>query len=156
MEKWLDGLAVLAVSVWAGGMWATGYLAVPVLFHALPDRMLAGMLAGQMFAVMAHVGMACALYLLSYGYWQAGRKMFADKISRVVVLMLLLTLLGQFGLQPMMAELKALAAPLDVMRSEFAPRFKMLHGAVSIMYLLQSLLAVVLVLKFTARGGRIS
>lgn len=155
MEKWFNGLAVLAVSVWAGGLWAIGYLAVPLLFRALPDRMLAGMLAGKLFAVMAHVGMACALYLLVHGYWRAGRKMFADKVSWVVVLMLLLTLLGQFGLQPMMAELKALAAPLDVMRSE-APRFKMLHGVASMVYLLQSLLAAVLVLKFSARAGRIS
>ena len=138
MKKVLNGLAVLAASAWAGGMWATGYLAVPVLFYAQPDRMLAGMLAGNMFAVMAYTGMACAAYLLAYGYWQSGRQMVAQKIYWVVALMLLLTLLGQFGLQPAMAELKALALPQEVMRSEFAPRFRLLHGAASIMYLLQT------------------
>lgn len=150
MEKLLHGLTVVVATAWAGGMWAIGYLAVPVLFQALPDRTLAGMLAGNMFTVMAYTGMVCATYLLAYGYWQSGRQMLAQKIYWLVALMLLLTLLGQFGLQPVMAELKAQALPLEVMHSEFAPRFRLLHGAASIMYLLQSLLAAVLVLKVAA------
>lgn len=150
MEKYLHGLAQVAASAWAGGMWAIGYLAVPVLFHSLPDRMLAGTLAGQMFAGMAYAGLGCGLYLLAYGYWQSGFKMVSQKFYWVVVAMLLLLILGQFGLQPLMAEVKTQALPLEVMHSGFAGRFKMLHGVASILYLLQSLLAVGLVLN-TAR-----
>jgi hypothetical protein len=62
--------------------------------------------------------------------------------------MLLCTVIGYFGLQPYMAELRAIAAQSggtmdDAMRS----RFGMLHGVASFIYLLHSLLAVGLVLK---------
>lgn len=156
MARFLHGLARVTLTIWAGGMWVVGYLAVPVLFNALPDRMLAGMLAGKMFAAMAWVGMLCAVYLLAYGYWQFGGKMRAQKIFWAIGAMLLLTVLGQFGLQPLMAELKAQALPLDVMHSEFYPRFKMLHGVASIIYLIQSLLAAILVLKFATPARSIS
>ena len=142
----MHGLAVLAATVWAGGVWAIGYLAVPLLFHALPDRMLAGMLAGQMFAGMAYAGLVCGLYLLLYGYLQYGSKMLVQRIFQVVLLMLLLLVVGQFGLQPAMAELKAEAWPVAVMHSDLAAQFRMLHGVASILYLLQSLLALLLVL----------
>lgn len=151
MEKYLHGLAQAAVSAWAGGMWAIGYLAVPLLFHALPDRMLAGALAGQLFAGMAYTGLGCGLYLLAYGYWQCGTEIWRKKIYRVVIAMLLAVILGQFALQPLMTQLKMEALPLDVMHSAFAGRFKMLHGVASVLYLLQSLLALGLVLGFSAR-----
>ncbi len=145
------GLAVIAASLWVGGMWAVGYLAVPLLFHALAqDRMLAGELAGGLFRGMAYAGVVCALYLLPYLAWRSGRKVLGLGMFRVIVVMLLLTLLGRFGFQPAMAQLKAQALPLDVMHSEFASRFSMLHGAASIAYLLQSLLGIVLLLKLHA------
>lgn len=148
MRNWPHGLAVISATLWVGGMWAIGYLAVPVLFHALPDnRMLAGALAGGVFAAMAYAGMACAAYLTGYILWRAGSKAFGLGIFRVLMVMLLLTLLGKFGLQPVMDGLKAQALPLDVMHSELADRFRMLHGVASIGYVLQSLLGIVLLLK---------
>ncbi|HTN95328.1 MAG TPA: DUF4149 domain-containing protein, partial [Gallionella sp.] len=58
MKIWLQHLAVLLTTAWVGGLWAVGYLAVPVLFYAQPDRQLAGMLAGKMFSLVAYLGMA--------------------------------------------------------------------------------------------------
>ena len=60
--------------------------------------------------------------------------------------MLLLVLIGQFGIQPAMAELKAQALPLDVMHSAQAGQFKALHGVASILYLVQSVLGLLLLL----------
>lgn len=148
MRRLSHGLAVLAVGLWAGCLWAIGYLAVPVLFHALPDRMLAGMLAGQMFTGVAYAGLACGFYLLLYGYSLYGNKLYMQKAYWLVILMLLLTLIGQFGLQPVMADIKVQALPLEVMQSEFAGRFRLLHGVAGVLYLSQSLLAAILVLKF--------
>lgn len=151
VEKLLHGLAVVAASVWTGGLWAIGYLAVPVLFHVLPEnRMLAGKLAGEIFGAMAYAGMACALYLLGYAAWRWGRKLLQSGIFWTITAMLLLTLLGHFGFQPLMAQLKADALPLDVMRSVYAAHFSMLHGAASLVYLLQSLLGIMLLLKIYA------
>src|SRR3569623_1849958 len=71
MNRWLfadarprpRGLLVaerLLLAVWVGGMLAVGYLAVPVLFHMLDDRVLAGALAGEMFRYMNGVGLVCS------------------------------------------------------------------------------------------------
>lgn len=64
-----------------------------------------------------------------------------------VLVMLLLVLAGHFGIQPILAELKADAMPADVMQSVFASRFKNWHGVASIAYVLQCLLGFVVVLK---------
>jgi hypothetical protein len=109
--------------------------------------MLAGMLAGKMFAAIAYLGMASALYLLIYALRQHGTAAFKLPTVRLVLAMLLLTLIGHCGLQPMMLELKALAAPLDVMHSDHAGRFKALHGVASVLYLIQSGLGGWLVLR---------
>ena len=133
--------------LWVGGTWAVGYLAVPVLFQALPDRQLAGVLAGKMFTLMAYIGIGCALYLLAYQLHQFGRLAWKQKSFWLVAAMLILLLIGQLGIQPIMLGLKAQAFPLDVMQSALASQFKILHGVSSILYLLQSLLGIWLVIS---------
>ena len=147
MRKIADGLSLLAITAWAGGLWGIGYIAVPVLFQTLPDRMLAGLLAGKMFTLMAWVGIAAGGYLLAYYLKTSGGAALKRAAFLAAAAMLLITLAMQFGIQPVMAGLKAQAAPLDVMHSELAGQFRMLHGVSSILYLVQSLLGVLLVLK---------
>lgn len=147
MKKFSDALALLAVTVWVGGLWGVGYVAVPVLFQAQPDRMLAGMLAGNMFTLLAWIGIACACLLLAQQLHASGSAAIRQTVFRAVAVMLLLTLVSQFGLQPVMTDLKAQAFPDDVMHSTFAGQFRMLHGVASVLYLVQSLLGIVLVLK---------
>jgi uncharacterized membrane protein len=144
-------LAVVATVLWVGGMWVVGYLAVPALFQSLPDRQLAGMLAGKMFSWMAFVGMVCGVYLLLYQAHPVRRAEAKRKLV-IVALMLLLLGIGQFLIQPVMADLKLQALPAEVMQSPFAGQFRMLHGTASILYLLQSLLGVaLLVVSFPKR-----
>jgi hypothetical protein len=133
-------LAVLAVVFWVGGLWAVGYLAVPVLFHSQPDRQLAGMLAGVMFERLGFVGIACGGYLLLYRLFIFSKAALREPLFLVTVAMLVISLSIQFGIQPHMAGLKAQALPLDVMDSAFAGQFKAWHGVSSILYLLESLL----------------
>ena len=140
-------LAALAITAWVGGLWAIGYLAVPALFHAQPDKQLAGMLAGQMFVWMGYLGMMCGVYLLIYRVSVFGKTAFRQSLFWVIVSMLLITLVLQFGIQPVMADLKAQALPANVMHSAFADRFNMLHGVSQAVYLIQSLLGVFLIIK---------
>ena len=140
-------LASLLITAWVGGLWAIGYLAVPVLFFAQPDRQLAGILAGQMFTLVAYLGLVCGMYLLLHHISLSGRAAFRLGLFWVVAVMLLITLVLQFGIQPVMADLKLQALPVDVMHSAFADRFKMLHGVSSILYLIQSLLGIFLVIR---------
>ena len=148
MNNLFDRLALLVVTAWVGGLWAIGYLAAPSLFHALADnRQLAGNLAGNLFTLMAYVGMASAFFLLAHRVARFGVAALRQGFFWAVVAMLLLALAGHFGIQPLMAQLKAQALPADVMQSVFRDRFATWHGVASIAYLVQSLLGVVLVLK---------
>jgi hypothetical protein len=147
MKEWPQHLATLMITAWVGSLWAVGYLAVPVLFYAQPDRQLAGMLAGQMFSLVAYLGMVCGMYLLIHRFSVSGRESFRHILFWTVAAMLLLSLVFQFGIQEIMADLKLQALPLDVMHSAFAGRFRMLHGISSIIYLVQSLLGLFLVIK---------
>jgi len=140
-------LATLLATAWVGAVWAVGYLAVPVLFFGQPDRQLAGMLAGQMFTLVNYLGMACGIYLLAWQFGSSGRASFRHALFSIVVAMLLIAAVLQFGFEPVMNGLKAQALPLDVMHSAYASRFGMLHGISSIIYLGQSLLGVFLVVK---------
>jgi Domain of unknown function (DUF4149) len=147
MKDWPQHLAMLLTTAWVGGLWAVGYLAVPVLFYAQPDRQLAGMLAGQMFSLVAYLGMVCGIYLLIHRFIVSGRGSFRHVLFWTVAAMLLLTLVIQCGFQPVMTSLKQQALPLDVMHSAFAERFSMLHHLSSTIYTIESLLGIFLVIR---------
>lgn len=149
MKKIANNLALLAAAIWLGGMCAIGYLAAPVLFQTLTDRQLAGMLAGKLFAAMAYTGMVCALYLLAYHCISFGKDVFRQNLFWMIIVMLMLTLAGQFGIQPILADLKAQALPVEVMQSAFASAFKTWHGVASVIYLTQNLMGIVLVLNIS-------
>jgi len=141
-------LAALSLTLWVGGMWMLGYVVVPALFKVLPDRQLAGMVAGQLFTLLAYIGIACALYLLLHQLRQSGRAALQRSAFRITAAMLLLVLIGQFALQPILADLKLQALPLDVMQSALAAQFKTWHAVSGTLYLMQSLLGIALVLDF--------
>ena len=148
MGKFLDRLALVLMTAWVGGLWAIGYLAAPVLFYNLGDnRQLAGMLAGAMFIWLAYLGMLAGFYLLADRLSRFGTQALKQGFFWATLVMLLLTLASHFGLQPIMARLKAEAWPLDVMHSLFADRFRAWHGVASIAYLIESLLGLTLVVK---------
>ena len=147
MKNLSHHLASLLTTAWVGGLWAVGYLAVPVLFYAQPDKRLAGMLAGHMFSLVGYLGMVCGIYLLAYRYATSGRTALRRPLFWIVAAMLLLTLAIQCGFQPVMNDLKQQALPLDVMHSAFAERFSMLHHLSSAIYTIESLLGAVLVMK---------
>jgi uncharacterized membrane protein len=148
MKKLTESLALIGVTLWVGGLWAIGYMVAPTLFAALHDnKQMAGMLAGRMFQVIAYVGMGCGVYLLLFRLSRYGASALKQAFFWAALTMLLLTIGGHFGIQPIMESLKAQALPQEVMKSMFADRFSTWHGISSIVYLVESLLGVVLVLK---------
>ena len=103
------------------------------------------MLAGKMFVVGAWVGITSGIYLLLYRLVREGARALKSLFFWVVVLMLLLTLAGHFGVQPILQNLKNQALPLAVMQSVFADRFSQWHGISRILWIIQGVLGVVLV-----------
>ncbi len=140
-------LRVLLVTFWAGSMWTIGYVIAPLLFATLTDRAQAGTLAGLFFKAGAWISLICGASLLAIIWTQ---RVHSTRILQIKLVsgMLLCTVLGYFGLQPYMAELRAIAAQSGgIMDDAMRSRFGMLHGAASVIYLIQSVLAVALVLK---------
>jgi hypothetical protein len=147
MNRWSDNLALIVVTLWAGSLWAIGGLAAPTLFHVIPTTYLAGMVAGKMFTLVGYVGMASGTYLLLHRLAHFGMAAFRQGFFWIAAAMLLLTLAGHFGIQPIIAGIKAQAVGADVMQSVFADRFRTWHGIASIAYLLECLLGIALVLR---------
>lgn len=135
----------ICLALWVGGMFAVGYMAAPLLFAGLPDRMLAGDVAGSLFTAQSWVAMACAVYVLLYLLGKQGRPVLETAVFRIAVVMLLLTLIGHFGIQPVLLQLKAEAMPLSVMASPLRDQFAMWHGASGLLFVAESLLGLWLV-----------
>lgn len=147
MNRWLDKLALIVVTLWAGSLWAIGGLAAPTLFRVIPSSYMAGMIAGKMFTLVAYVGMASAAYLLIHRIVRFGAGAFRQGFFWIVITMLLITLLSHFGIHPVIAEIKMQAVPADMMQGVFADRFKTWHGLASIAYLIECILGIALVLR---------
>ncbi|HEX9802366.1 MAG TPA: DUF4149 domain-containing protein [Gammaproteobacteria bacterium] len=137
----------LLLTLWVGSLWAIGYLAVPILFATLDERMVAGMLAGRMFTAVSFIGLGCGAALLAMTI-AAGSRALREPRVIVLVLMLALVAVGEFVLQPMMAELKLQGL---VEGSAAAARFGMLHGIASLLYLVNSVCGLVLLLLAARR-----
>ena len=131
----------ILLTLWVGGLWMIGYLAVPLLFHQLEDTRMAGQLAGEMFRALNWFGLVAGALLLLINRLLA-RRPGIDWRAVTLVVMLVLILANAFGISPLMQELKAGGMPEG---SEAAARFGRLHGLSSFLYLAQSLLGLGLV-----------
>lgn len=144
MRNLAEGAHWIAVTLWVGGLWVVGYVVVPVLFHTLDDRSLAGMLAGKLFVFIAYIGMACGFYLVVFQAIRMKWAAFKKSFFWLTMLMLALVVIGQFGAYPIVANLKQHALPFGNGVNE---KFATWHGVATILYALQSLFGVALVLR---------
>lgn len=135
----------LSIALWVGGMLVTGFVVAPVLFRQIADRTLAGNLAGELFSVMAWVGVGCGVYLMAFLTAQRRRSVLQSSLFWIVLIMLIGVLAGKFGVQPVLAQLKHDAWPLPVMESPLRDHFAIWHQISSGLFLLQSVLGLLLV-----------
>ncbi|HHM04529.1 MAG TPA: DUF4149 domain-containing protein [Gammaproteobacteria bacterium] len=137
----------ILLTLWVGSLWAVGYLAVPVLFHALDDRALAGELAGQMFRIVNGLGVACGALLLVSAFTSG---LLRQERGRTIVIAVMTLLAGVmlFVIQPQMQSIKAEAA---LAGAGLGPEFARLHGLSSALYLGASLLGLWLVAGYGSR-----
>lgn len=142
MRTLADALQAVAVTLWIGGLWVVGLLVAPLLFQTLPDRALAGDLAGRYFAAMAWIGLACGLYLLVYRTQRFGAAALRQPFFWLVLSMLALAMAGHFGVQPILAGLRQEALPLEVMQSSLRDRFALWHGVAGVLFLTQCALGL--------------
>ena len=146
MKQWLEKLAIITATFWIGGLWVVGIVAYE-LFKLIPEAQLAGNIAGQLFRMIAYVGMAASIYLLIQRVYQYGTNALKQAFFWIIMFMLLLILISHLGINPLLEKFKLEAMPKDVMESVFADRFATWHGISSVAYLLECFLGIFAILK---------
>jgi len=131
----IPALERILLTLWVGSLWVVGFVVAPVLFTELNDRALAGSTAGTLFTLTSYIGLACGFLLLVFNGVVLRR---INWRLVIIICMLLLTVIGQFVITPMVADLR-LQGLTDT------PRFGQLHGVASVLFLLTSVLGLVLV-----------
>jgi len=143
----LANLRLLMASLWAGSVWAVSYLAAPSAFAVL-DSTRAGNVVGTMLTREAWLAIVLAS-LLGVLVWRS-----ADLDARrrrclawLAGGMLACSLVVYLGLQPLMAAIREGAGPAGVRASPQWGTFAALHGVSQLLYLVESVLGAILVVK---------
>ena len=134
----------LLLTLWVGGLWAIGFIAVPMAFANLGDVSLAGNYAGQLFAAINVLGLGCGAVLIISKLIHYNVNVKQLWRFWILLVMVLMTLVFSFYLQPQLAELKQLAWQTDQALIE---RFSLLHAISKNLYLALSLFGLALVLS---------
>ena len=145
-------LFILVAGLWVGSILTVGYLVAPTIFGTLTDRQVAGMVAGSIFKVEAYLSTIICISLMVLANLLVTRGLTQYKIIRFILLgMLLCSVVASFVLIPWMNTLRdqALLNGMPVMLSPSADVFGKLHGASSIVFMIQSALGLYLVWRLT-------
>ncbi|MDH5358139.1 MAG: DUF4149 domain-containing protein [Gammaproteobacteria bacterium] len=133
----------LLLTLWVGSLWAIGYIAVPVAFASLADTAIAGNYAGKLFSAVNLLGLGCGSVLLLTMLVRFGRQSLTAWRLWVILVMVALTLVFSFYLQPEIVAIKQMDWQQD---SDLAERFSLLHTISKNLYMVVSLLGLTLVI----------
>ena len=142
----------LISGLWVGSFISIGFLVVPVLFSSLGDRQVAGLVAANLFKVTAYSGVVISSLLMVIASFLVRHELSHYRLMRWILLGMLACAVGAaFILIPWMNSLRdqALYSGLSVRESADAVLFGRLHGASSILFMIQALLGLVLVWRST-------
>jgi hypothetical protein len=143
----LANARLLLAALWAGSVWAVSYLAAPSAFAVL-DSTQAGNVVGVMLTRSAWLAIALAVLLALLtsraADVEARRKRW---LYALIAGMLVCSLVVYLGLQPMMAAIRESAGPAGVRASKQWGTFAALHGVSQVLYLAESILGAMLVVK---------
>ena len=143
----LANARLLLAALWAGSVWAVSYLAAPSAFAAL-DSTGAGNVVAIMLTRSAWLAIALAVLLALLtaraSDLDARRRRWLYGLTGG---MLVCSLIVYLGLQPMMAAIREAAGPAGVRASPQWGTFAALHGVSQVLYLAESILGALLVVK---------
>jgi hypothetical protein len=110
---------LLALVLWLGGLMFFAFVVAPTVFHPgiLPTRDLAGNVVNRSLGILHFMGLVCGIVFviasMIYSKLTAGSAQPFAPIHLLVYLMLILTLIAQFGVAPKMAALRASMGVID-------------------------------------------
>lgn len=134
----------LFLTLWVGSLFAIGYIAVPMAFATLGDVTVAGNFAGELFSAVNILGLGCGTMLLISKVFIYGQQFISLWRFWVMFIMVLLTLIFNFYLQPEIAAVKQLIHLGD---NSVVEQFGNLHAISKNLYMLLSLLGLALVVS---------
>lgn len=126
-------LILLSLIVWIGGIIFLSFIEAPVAFSVAPTRHMAGTVVGHTLGILHWIGLfsgvvflGCSMLLTSLATGSA-QPLAARHV--LVVAMLLLTVVSQFGISPKMATLRAQFGDIDSVPADNPARvqFNTLH-----------------------------
>ena len=138
---------LLVAALWAGSLWTIGYVVAPTLFLSLHDNVQAGMIVGFLLRTEAWLAIACAVILYGLVRFSAIEPARKRTLGLLIVGMLACALVIYVGLQPVMANLKEAAGAAGLKGTPEGRQFGILHGVSQLVYLVESVLAGVLLVK---------
>ncbi len=134
----------LLLTLWVGSLCAIGYIAVPMAFATLGDITLAGNYAGKLFSAVNLLGLGCGSVLLISKIISRGNTVITLWRFWTLVLMLSLTVVFAFYLQPEIATLKQL---ISAGNNAVLERFDLFHTLSKNLYMLLTVLGLALVVS---------
>jgi hypothetical protein len=137
----------LLIALWVGSLWWMIVVA-KVIFDKVPTSYLAGLIAGQLFEYLSYFSLVVLTFVMFRLFKGEGWRVVKNSLFWISLFILFIVLINLFGIKPFLEALKIQALPKEVMESIFADRFSLWHGISSIAYLIHSLLATFLMLKW--------
>ena len=137
----------LLIALWVGSLWWMIVVA-NVIFDKVPTSYLAGLIAGQLFEYLSYFSLIVLTFVMFRLLKGEGWRVLKNSLFWISLLILFIVLMNLFGIKPFLETLKIQALPKEVMESIFADRFSLWHGLSRIAYLIHSLLATFLMLKW--------
>ncbi len=115
--SFLRYLMLLSLIIWLGGLIFFAFVLAPTAFSALPTRHMAGTVVGKSLVTLHWMGLVAGLvYLITsllYSRLTMGTPHPFAARNILVILMLVLTLVSQFGIIPRMDKLRASIGTID-------------------------------------------
>lgn len=147
------GAAVrLMLALMFGLLVVSGYVVAPILFAKAGSSHEAGRLAGEIFHVVNNGVIIMAVAVAAFWF----RMKSVTKLNWGMLLVLgSLVAINEYGVFPMIAELKLAAGPIDALADDDPLRqtFGMWHGVSAVIHLLASIVAAILLLMGVHKRG---
>jgi uncharacterized membrane protein len=132
--SWLRAVMLLALIVWIGGIIFFSFVVAPTLFSVLPTRELAGNVVTRCLAALHWIGLVSGLVFLlcsvMYNQMKFANPRLFSATHLLLIVMLALTAISQFGISPKMQALRAEMHVIDTVPAGDARReeFNRLHA----------------------------
>ncbi len=143
----------ILITFWVGAIWVVGYVVAPTLF-AMLERSVAGDVAGRLFSYVSMIGFICGGLLLCFALL-LDRPLGWLRCWNIWILaaMLTITIFSEYVVSPQLAELRLAAGGELIPNTPLQRRFAKLHGVSGTLFVVNSLLALVLLVRSGGSGG---